>query len=502
MPAQRTEESTRRAAPEGGGVTFPEIEGRRSTTPTARGILADAARPVDPDLADRIAATGDWRGGYTSLVRELTAACAASARAGLDVAEAGLASMRERMVFERAGGDVPVADSLEAAQPGFLATSTVQGKGTRTSELRVPYRGRELRGSELLEQAGDWVDRGVVQPRVAEALGTVIDHPEWLALEGRRVLVLGAASEMGPFPALSAWGAHVIAVDLPQPDTSARVAAVANEGAGTTTLPRGPDGALGVDVLRFLPELRAWLDEAAGDDELVLGMYAYADGGLHVRLSAAFDALAWDLLARRERTAIAGLATPTDAYVAPPEVIEPARAARKKRGRSWRAVAQAPLRGLSAGRLYVPSYAGNDAAPVADSLVQQQGPNYAVAKRLQRWCASVAAAQGHLVSFNVAPPSLTRSVTKNRILAAAYAGSRHFDIEIFAPETSRVLMAALLVHDLHQPPQPERHPEALFTDCASHGGLWARAYEPRSVLGIAALSGLPETFLGGKSGAR
>ncbi len=120
-----------------------------------------------------------------------------------------------------------------------------------------------------------------------------------------------------------------------------------------------------------------------------------------------------------------------------------------------------------------------------------------IAKRLQRWRGIVTDAEGGRVSFNVAPPTWTRSVTKNRVLAAAYAGARHFGVEIFEPSTTRVLMAALLVHDLHQPPSPREDPETLFSDAAAHGGLWNAAYDPRSVLGIAALAGLPRTLLAG-----
>jgi hypothetical protein len=48
----------------------------------------------------------------------------------------------------------------------------------------------------------------------------------------------------------------------------------------------------------------------------------------------------------------------------------------------------------------------------------------------------------------------------------------------------------MLVHDLHQQSDLERHPETLFSDGAVHGGLWRSAYEPRSVLGLAAAAGL------------
>ena len=133
---------------------------------------------------------------------------------------------------------------------------------------------------------------------------------------------------------------------------------------------------------------------------------------------------------------------------------------------------------------------------MANVLVPQQGPNYALAKRLQRWRAVVAQDAGHPVSFNVAPASWTRSVTANRLLAAAYAGAHRFGVEIFSPATVRVLMAAMLVHDLHRPAAAaeDRHPEALFVDGAAHGGLWRTPYEPRSVLPLAALAGLPRTL--------
>ena len=215
-------------------------------------------------------------------------------------------------------------------------------------------------------------------------------------------------------------------------------------------------------------------------------MYAYADGGAHVRVTAAVDALASDLLERREGTALAFLATPTDAFVVPEDAVAEARAAYANRG--LRRVLQAPLRGLSGGRLFAPAYPGT--STVADVLVAQQGPNYALAKRIQRWRGLTANANGSAVSFNVAPATWTRSVTKNRVLAAAYTGARHFGIEIFEPATSRVLMAALLVHDLNEPSPEERHPEMLFSEAAAHGGLWRAAYQPRSVLGIAALTGL------------
>src|SRR5690606_5475346 len=110
---------------------------------------------------------------------------------------------------------------------------------------------------------------------------------------------------------------------------------------------------------------------------------------------------------------------------------------------------------------------------ITDALVLQQGPNYALAKRLQQWRAITARAKGVRVSANVAPATTTQSVIKNIALAAAYAGADHFGVEIFRPETSNALMAALLIHDLRYPEamanpvMPLPHPFALLMEGAN-----------------------------------
>jgi hypothetical protein len=126
--------------------------------------------------------------------------------------------------------------------------------------------------------------------------------------------------------------------------------------------------------------------------------------------------------------------------------------------------------------------------------VPQQGPNYALAKRIQRWRACVDRAAGREVSFHVAPSTRTRSVVKNRALAAAFAGAHRFGVEVFDPSTSNTLMAALLVHDLvagspAADGPPRAHPWQDEAYAAVHGGLWRAPYEPRSALGLAAVLG-------------
>jgi hypothetical protein len=202
----------------------------------------------------------------------------------------------------------------------------------------------------------------------------------------------------------------------------------------------------------------------------------------------AADAVVADLLGSSRDISLAYLATPTDTFMVPLEVVLESRRRWDARGLSG--LLQTPLRTL---KQFEPNYQqtifAGDGTEVGlnDSLISQQGANYALAKRLQRWRALVA------------PATRTQSVVKSRALAAAYAGAGRFGIEVFEPATSTTLMAALLVHDLRNPsatanPATElQNPMELFVQGANHGGLWRAAYSPRSVLGIAALFGMFES---------
>ena len=245
---------------------------------------------------------------------------------------------------------------------------------------------------------------------------------------------------------------------------------------------------MGFDLAGDVPAVADWLEGT--DGPLTLGNYVYADGAANVRVASAVDALTVRLAAGRRDVSLAFLATPTDVFAVPAEAV--AQSARAYAGRSPVAkLGAGPLRALSGGRLLRPAYPPGADPGICDSLIAQQGPNYVLAKRLQRWRATVARDGGATVSMNVAPPTRTRSVTRNRVLAAAYAGAGRFGVEVFEPATTRTLMAALLVHDLHTSGggPAQAHPWQDEACAAAHGGLWRIAYTPRSALGLAALLG-------------
>ncbi len=500
---------TGEAVPDGAGVVFPMVDGRRSTSATGRAVLADAVRVLDPELALSVEAADDWRSTYLDAFRHLTLLEGA---APVEIASDGLDAVHARFVVDDGGRDVAVDRALAAGLAAeqrvpSLHTVVVEGSGpVAPPGLSVPFGGGRLSGGTLDRRLDAWLAAGTVEPSFVQAVRAVAAHPEWLDARDLTVVVLGAGAEMGPLVSLLRWGAHVVAVDLPHPTIWWRLLEVARSSSGRMSVPvdrwlptaAGDDEiaeAAGVDLLTRAPAVLAWL--AALDGPLTLGHYVYADGALHTRASVAVDAVTAALLERRDDVSLAFLATPTDAFLVPEDAV-----ADSARRYADRTLVRRLSRVGSMGRLFTANYDGLVDLPdghrvgLNDSLVPQQGPNYALAKRIQRWRAVRERAAGRLVSLNVAPATRTRSVMRNRALAAAYAGAHRFGVEVFDPSTSNTLMAALLLHDLRNPaavanPEvPLEHPLQLVWQGANHGGLWRTAWRPRSVLGVAVVLGM------------
>ena len=486
------------------GVAFPSIDGARSTSRTARAVLQDAAHPVDTSLAAAIGSEESWRQAYPDHIRTLVEAELRAGHGAARVPPAGLESLHRRFVFSREGEDLPLAEAL-ASPASELHTGEIRGRGRPADTLSIPYGGQRLSGDALHRRLDAWVEAGTIEPSMADAVRRVMSEPDWRDLSDRTFVVLGAGAEMGPLTSLCAWGADLALVDLPRPALWERIIGTVRSGAGRARFPlqhpsdESDDAWLaadaGADLLTQTPELSSWLDQLTGP--LTVGNYVYADGADNVRVSIAADALTAALTETREDVSLAVLLTPTDVYAAPEEAV-----ADSQERFEAASAASGLVRRLSAGRLYARNYDGLLTTPdghrygIADCLVSQQGPNYALAKRIHRWRARLARDEGRAVSANVAPATSTRSVTKNRILAAAYAGAPRFGVEVFEPATSNALMATLLIHDLRNPKAPGQpevslpHPLDLFAQQAGHGGMWRNPFAPRSVLTLAAVRGM------------
>lgn len=135
-----------------------------------------------------------------------------------------------------------------------------------------------------------------------------------------------------------------------------------------------------------------------------------------------------------------------------------------------------------------PIKVGDEEFYLVNGISVAQGPNYALAKRMQHWRAIIARSKGCIVSSNIAPSTSTVSVVSNRTFGWAYEGMPYFEpYEIFAPETSNAVMSAILFSDLNDtksaanPKTKLSNPQQLFSYNSFHGGLWRAAYEVDSI---------------------
>jgi hypothetical protein len=488
------------------GIQFPRDErGHHGTTKTAKAIFGAALRAAGAHAAWRaLDEERDWRRHYPHRLIELTRIGAADGPLAITMARAALDEAWRQFEFVRANRTLPLAEAMRTesaiAGAGF-ATIERRGRGTAAPRpWSLPYRGRDLQGNEARDAIEAWRERGLCEPGHADALGRVLDHPEWFDLGDRTLVLLGAGSEAGPMAWLAQWRARIVAIDLPQRETWQRLVRWIDAGNATMVAPARGDADwdhAGADLLTDTPEIAAWLGELWPDEALHIGSIAYLDGERHVRVSMAMDAIASAACAARTASSRMFMATPTDAFAVPSAIASEAMRRYDMRDLLAKAAGMS-LRALTGGRWLKPHVRAlipctnprGEQRGVIDALVVEQGPNYALAKRLQQWRATVARADGQHVAFNVAPSTSTHSVVKNPALKAGFDGAHHFGIEVFEPATTNALMAALWVHDLRCPAPAFDHPLDALTHQANHGGLWRTGYLPRSALPLAALFGL------------
>ena len=86
---------------------------------------------------------------------------------------------------------------------------------------------------------------------------------------------------------------------------------------------------------------------------MVLGVYIYADGALHVQATLAADVIGTRLVANGQKVAMAYAGTPSDCFLVSPDAVEDSNS--RRRSRKWRAL-ELPMRTVSAGKLYAPAY--------------------------------------------------------------------------------------------------------------------------------------------------
>jgi len=491
------------------GLEYPvDKKGERSTTAINQGAIAASLAAVDPESAEAARSVRNWRFGYAKHVVRNVELSLTSQEACLKMAQAGLDYLHENFEFIRDGKTMKLSEAMSKITATF-ETGVLKGNKPKPAKFdyTVPYKDGELKGEALLQQLEKWANYGTIEPEARDAIAAVVKNNNWLDLSDQYFVLLGAGSAMGPLQVLLALGANVIAVDLDRPMIWKRLLGLAKDSCGTMIFPlKKPQAGLteeqvyesaGSNLFTHTPEIKNWLCTVVPGKRLIIGGYAYLDGALFTKVSMSMDAVIKGVLEKRPDSALGFLCSPTDVFVIP-DAARDASIKNQREAPLW----QKAISAISRGSFLVPNVRKPVKArdgrsySVVDGLVIAQGPNYALAKRLQHWrCMLVRACGRSVVSTNIAPSTATVSVVHNKQFAAAYGGMRLFKpMEIFYQETSNAVMGALLIHDIRNPKSvanpsyPLNNPQELFASGAFHGGVWRMAYKMNSIGAVAAVA--------------
>lgn len=501
------------------GLVFPVDEkGERSTSVAGRNVIAAAIAGGQTPSAAKFSALcakeKNWRFKYQKHFMNMVQVSAESPQAALGVASAGIDYMHKNFEFIESTDSAPVKFSdymANAVSKGSFFTGVINGTGAKGGKpFSINYKNRDLTGESLKAQVTKWANYGTIEPDAAATMSKLADGN--VDLQGQHFVLIGAGSAMGPFYKLLEHGATVVCVDIPgtfgprSVDMWKRIFNAARNSPGTILFPllkEVPAGTsddeliklVGCNLMEQPAQILNWLAGIAPGKSLTIGNYTYLDGDLHVKLSLAADAIIMHMRQRRNNdVSIAFLCTPTDIHAIPDAAY---RAAKENYGFHPGRILEALINVLSMGK-----FLRKNALPpvkasgikLVDGLSVAQGPNYALAKRLQHWRAMVEYEAGAVVSTNIAPSTATLSVVSNRSFGWAYGGMPYFKpYEIFQQETTNGVMAALLISDVavhrnESAKNPKNRDKfgvkntlELFKLNSVHGGVWRCAYQVDSI---------------------
>ncbi|MCH7334585.1 hypothetical protein [Acinetobacter modestus] len=486
------------------GIQFPIQSGKKSpsTTHTAKQILKSALQSVNSRYAAQLTSEKNWRKNYPFYFHELVKVGIESVDHPARIAQQGLETAKSLFNFNRAEQSHTLTSAIANIKDQPFESFILKGTGSSTIEpWFIPYHGKKLQGEALLQQIDLWEQQQIIEPSHAKALRILNQHPEWFDLSKRTMVLFGAGSEAGPLSWLAKWRANIVAIDLPHPAIWDKITKVIEKGNATLIAPQmkvADKQQLGANLLTQTPEIANWLNTFS--ETLDLAGIAYLDGEKHVRVSIAMISIMEQVSQHKPDSSIMFMLTPTDIYAIPKAVVQSIQDKIKQRPIVEKLLTKS-IHNISLNNFFKPNLKqliqsdNGQQYGISDCMVIEQGPNYALAKRLQQWFAISTRARGQKTVINIAPSTTTHSVVKNPILKAAFSGADLFKVETFNPETTNAIMAALWIHDLNNPESatnPDKkldHPLELIMENANHGGLWHVPYLARTALPFAAAYG-------------
>ena len=516
--------TTKAGPPPSEGIDFPldEATNQRSTTIVNQGAFVASIRGVDEAAANAAQKERNWRFGYAKhIVKNVELSCASNAQS-VKIARQGLTYLHKNFVYvQPSTGESKSVEEIMKSTATFEYTYEITGTATADIEYYVPYQKfgskkvNNLKGEALKSQLETWVQRGTIEADTMQAILNVATKPENYTknLKDKYFVLLGAGSAMGPLRVLLELGANVIAIDIDRDFVWKRLIDMARTSRGRMIFPiKKPASEIkddtdlaknaGADLLKQTPAIANWIAAQQPGKQLILGGYAYLDSALFVRLAIAMDAIMDKVLETRKNAAIAFLCSPTDVFVCENACREQM-VKQLKRAPLWQKLLRLvlPKNMLSANA--IPQVTGTDGSTysLVNGLVVAQGPNYALAKRLQHWRCVLARENGHTVSTNIAPSTATASVVSNASFAAAYIGMGLFKpLEIVYQDLSNSIMTALLIHDVVNPDSfanPKNKLDnqmRLFAKTSAHFGIWRMAFKSGSIGEVSALVGYASIY--------
>lgn len=474
------------------GVQLPlNNKGQRKSTSFNKNIWIAAAGGVTEDSKDEangfiknVQNEKNWRHNYIRYVCdhmrlcEEPEDCLGMAKAGWEYVYTNMEVFREENGPKQSLKEAMATPNINKA----FDTGVIQPKSKPVKELVIPYKSKNFKGQNAVKLIKNWKTKGVIESDTAAVLNSVVaDKSVFDSLSNKVFVLLGAISEMGPLQRLLSWGATVVAIDINFQSVQDRLFKFAENSAGTLIVPlkKGTGGSpqsqwtefSGANLLTDFPEVAAWLINIMPEKEMIIGSYCYLDGERFIKIVSTMDAICTTVAAgRKTTTGFSYLATPTDCHLVTEEAVTAAN--NQQQSAIVKLLSIATSNGYNKNDLV-----GDE--QFTNSVVNRQGPNYILAKRLQTWRAMLHRNSGSPVSLNVAPTTKTFSVMKNKIFAFTMAGMESFaPMEPFETGTTKSVMAALLVWDFHsktssaQPTTELDHPLQLLQKTQVHGGMY------------------------------
>ena len=474
------------------------------STEFARRTLAAAAKD-NLELYQNISGAPDWRKWYIRLFAELAIEEGRSPAQLAKMATAGLNEFRSHL--HSSSGEKLSAAVSTGFESDLVETVVIRGSGSKAPIAVARHSG------PLATLAAEWDSNGWAEPGLIESFRFLDQNPN-LSLDGSLLFAVAGAAEFAPTEQWLEWGGQVAVVARNNPKTWERMIAMARASAGEMLVPvvrqdksvpleNLSDQELaqvaGLDMLEHYAEIASWMRKVSNHatSKFILGLYAYTPKTNHVRVQAVQETLA-DLAMKnfsKDKLILSWLATPTDSTAGPASIGQDQQNRFSKRT-SGRVIRDSFLGIINTARPAKPKYFDSESGEklvLIDASVQQQGPSYSFSKRTQRWRAYLAHYAGFRVSYQVSPPSRTKSVLSHKILRASYQGAPLFGVKPFEVDVAKSASAACLVRDVLDPNAYSNKDTTTQLQCFSaiHGGLWRIAYRPKSVWIAATLIGLP-----------